>query len=95
MEAIHPGYGFLAENPHFAEICESCEIKFIGPSPESIRLMGDKSLARDTMRKVGLPLVPGSKGVVKEQEEALLFRDMQSDAVQQLVRRLQVTRIDG
>jgi len=71
VEAIHPGYGFLAENPHFAEICESCEIKFIGPSPESIRLMGDKSLARDTMRKVGLPLVPGSKGVVKEQEEAL------------------------
>jgi acetyl-CoA carboxylase biotin carboxylase subunit len=71
VEAIHPGFGFLAENPHFAEICESCEIKFIGPKPEAIRLMGDKSLARDTMRKAGLPLIPGSKGVVKEQEEAL------------------------
>ncbi len=71
VEAIHPGYGFLAENPHFAEICESCQIKFIGPSPEAIRLMGDKSLARDTMHKAGLPLVPGSKGIVKDQEEAL------------------------
>jgi len=59
VEAIHPGYGFLAENAHFAEICESCQIKFIGPSPESIRLMGDKMVARETMRKAGLPIVPG------------------------------------
>lgn len=71
VEAIHPGYGFLAENPHFAEICDSCQIKFIGPKPESIRLMGDKSLAKETVRKVGLPLVPGSKTPVNDQDEAL------------------------
>ncbi|MBN1688483.1 MAG: acetyl-CoA carboxylase biotin carboxylase subunit [Candidatus Omnitrophica bacterium] len=71
VEAIHPGYGFLAENAHFAEICESCQIKFIGPKPESIRLAGDKSVARQTVQKVGIPVVPGSKGSVKNQEEAL------------------------
>lgn len=71
VEAIHPGYGFLAENAHFAEICESCEIKFIGPKPESIRLAGDKSVARLEMEKVGVPITPGSKGVIKNQEEAL------------------------
>ena len=71
VEAIHPGYGFLAENAHFAEICESCQIKFIGPKPESIRLAGDKSVARQEMQKVGVPTIPGSKGVVKNQEEAL------------------------
>lgn len=71
VEAIHPGYGFLAENPHFAEICESCQIKFIGPKPESIRMAGDKNLARQEMRKVGVPVIPGSKGTIKDQEEAL------------------------
>jgi len=71
VEAIHPGYGFLAENPHFAEICDSCQIKFIGPRPESMRLMGDKALARETVRKVGIPLVPGSKTSINSQEEAL------------------------
>ncbi len=71
VEAIHPGYGFLAENAHFAEICESCNIKFIGPTPEAIRLMGDKVQARETMRKIGVPLIPGGKGIVKNQEEAL------------------------
>ncbi len=71
VEAIHPGYGFLAENAHFAEICESCNITFIGPTPETIRLMGDKVQARETMRKIGIPLTPGGKGVVKSQEEAL------------------------
>ena len=71
VEAIHPGYGFLAENPHFAEICESCNIVFIGPTPETIRLMGDKVQARETMRKIGVPLIPGGKGVVKDQNEAL------------------------
>jgi acetyl-CoA carboxylase, biotin carboxylase subunit len=71
VEAIHPGYGFLAENAHFAEICESCQIKFIGPKPESIRLAGDKSIARQEMEKVGVPIIPGSKGAVKNQEEAL------------------------
>lgn len=69
--AIHPGYGFLAENASFAEICESCGIKFIGPSPESIRLMGDKVKAKETMRKAGLPLIPGSKGGIKTKDEAL------------------------
>lgn len=71
VEAIHPGYGFLAENAHFAEICDSCQIKFIGPKPESIRLAGDKSIARIEMEKVGVPIIPGSKGAIKNQEEAL------------------------
>jgi len=71
VEAIHPGYGFLAEDAHFAEICESCQIKFIGPTPENIRLMGDKMQAKEMMRKAGLPIVPGSKTVVKTKEEAL------------------------
>ena len=71
VEAIHPGYGFLAENAHFAEICESCHIKFIGPTPENIRLMGDKMAAKSSVHKVGLPLVPGSAGAIKSKEEAL------------------------
>ncbi len=71
VEAIHPGYGFLAENPHFAEICESCQITFIGPTPENIRLMGDKMVARTTMQKLGLPIIPGSIAVVKNKEEAI------------------------
>lgn len=71
VEAIHPGYGFLAENAHFAEICESCNITFIGPSAQTIRLMGDKVVAKDTMRKIGIPLTPGSKGVIKTKEEAI------------------------
>jgi len=71
VEAIHPGYGFLAENAHFAEICESCKIKFIGPSPEIIRQMGDKMVAKETMRKAGLPVIPGSGDVIKTKEEAL------------------------
>jgi len=71
VEAIHPGYGFLAENPHFAEICESCKITFIGPTPENIRLMGDKMAARSTMHKAGLPIVPGSASAIKNKEEAI------------------------
>ncbi|HTY45583.1 MAG TPA: acetyl-CoA carboxylase biotin carboxylase subunit [Patescibacteria group bacterium] len=71
VEAIHPGYGFLAENPHFAEICESCQIAFIGPTPDNIRQMGDKMAARTTMQKAGLPIVPGSTGLIKSKEEAL------------------------
>ncbi|MBU0548750.1 MAG: acetyl-CoA carboxylase biotin carboxylase subunit [Candidatus Omnitrophica bacterium] len=71
VEAIHPGYGFLAENPHFAEICQSCQINFIGPTPENIRLMGDKMAARQIARKAGLPLVPGSATIIKNKEEAL------------------------
>lgn len=71
VEAIHPGYGFLAENAHFAEICESCQIKFIGPRPETIRMAGHKSIAREEMRKAGVPIIPGSKGGVDSKEEAL------------------------
>jgi acetyl-CoA carboxylase biotin carboxylase subunit len=70
-EAIHPGYGFLAENAHFAKICESCNIKFIGPRPEAIELMGDKNQARETARKAGVPITPGSDGTVDSEKEAL------------------------
>lgn len=71
VDAIHPGYGFLAENAHFAEICESCDITFIGPTPENMRLLGDKMTARQTMKKVGIPVIPGSKAIVKTKEEAV------------------------
>ena len=71
VDAIHPGYGFLSENAHFAEICESCQITFIGPSPQNIRLLGDKMTAKETMQKAGLPITPGSTSVVKTKEEAL------------------------
>ena len=71
VEAIHPGYGFLAENAHFAEICESCQITFIGPTPENIKLLGDKMRAKETMKKAGLPVIPGSLSIVKNKEEAL------------------------
>jgi acetyl-CoA carboxylase biotin carboxylase subunit len=71
VEAIHPGYGFLAENPHFAEICESCKITFIGPTTDNIRLMGDKMAARLSMQKAGLPIVPGSTAVIEKKEEAV------------------------
>jgi len=69
-EAIHPCYGFLAENAMFAEICESSGIKFIGPTPDAIEAMGDKALAKETMRKAGVPVIPGSDGVVETLEEA-------------------------
>jgi len=71
VDAIHPGYGFLAENAHFAEICSNCNINFIGPTPDNIRKMGNKSVARETMKKAGVPIAPGSDGVVVSQEEAL------------------------
>ncbi len=70
-EAIHPGYGFLAENSSFAEICNSTGIRFIGPSPESIKLMGDKARARETAQKAGVPVLPGSNGVVTEESSAI------------------------
>ncbi len=72
VEAIHPGYGFLAEDAHFAEICESCRIKFIGPSPESMKLMSNKMAAKDTMQKAGIPVIPGSMDIVKNKEDALI-----------------------
>src|SRR5512142_681230 len=70
-EAIHPGYGFLAENASFAEVCNSTGLRFIGPSPESIKLMGDKARARDTAQKAGVPVLPGSDGVVTEESSAV------------------------
>lgn len=69
-DAIHPGYGFLAENAQFSEICESSGIKFIGPSPDMINAMGDKAYAKETMRKAGVPVVPGSDGVIEDVNEA-------------------------
>jgi len=69
-DAIHPGYGFLAENDRFVEICNETNIKFIGPSADSIRRMGNKSVAKDTMKNAGVPVVPGSDGVVKNSGDA-------------------------
>jgi acetyl-CoA carboxylase biotin carboxylase subunit len=71
VDAIHPGYGFLAENAHFAEICANCNITFIGPSAECIRNMGDKAIARDTMKAAGVPITPGSEGILRDSDEAL------------------------
>ena len=71
VDAIHPGYGFLSENAHFAEVCESCNIKFIGPPAAAIRAMGDKNSARASARKAGVPVTPGSDGVVEFEGEAL------------------------
>jgi len=71
VDAIHPGYGFLSENSKFAEQCESCNIKFIGPKSHSIKIMGDKSVARDTVRKANVPTVPGSDGPIDSEAEAV------------------------
>lgn len=70
-DAIHPGYGFLAENARFAEICEACQIKFIGPKASAIKSMGDKANARKTMIAAGVPVLPGSEGVVEKTEDAI------------------------
>src|SRR5436305_12413898 len=69
-DAVHPGYGFLAENARFAEICQEHNIKFIGPTPHMIRSMGDKITAKETMIKAGVPVVPGSEGLLQSVEEA-------------------------
>lgn len=71
VDAIHPGYGFLAENADFAEICRECNIAFIGPSPEAISKMGTKDVARATMKKAGVPIVPGSDGIIQNADEAI------------------------
>jgi acetyl-CoA carboxylase biotin carboxylase subunit len=71
VDAIHPGYGFLAENPHFAEVCESCNIKFIGPSSAAMQAMGDKNAARFFARKAGVPITPGSDGIVETDSDAI------------------------
>lgn len=71
VSAIHPGYGFLAENARFAEICADHQIAFIGPSPSAMRAMGDKSTAKETMQRIGVPTVPGSDGLLTDEKEAL------------------------
>src|ERR671919_2066285 len=70
-DAIHPGYGFLSESAYLAEVCEACHIRFIGPPPEAIRMMGDKSRAKKAMQKAGVPVIPGSPGVVEDEETAI------------------------
>src|SRR5437763_2227911 len=72
-DAIHPGYGFLAENAEFAETCVASNISFIGPTAEQIRVMGDKAAARKAMQQVGVPIIPGTEGGVEDPEEALGF----------------------
>jgi acetyl-CoA carboxylase biotin carboxylase subunit len=68
-DAVHPGYGFLAESAHFAEICESCDIQFIGPTPQTILRMGDKAFAKETMKNAGVPVIPGSDGIIKDMRQ--------------------------
>ena len=70
VDAIHPGYGFLAENAHFAEVAESCKIKFIGPPAHAMHSMGDKNMARLCAKKAGVPITPGSDGIVPDEKEA-------------------------
>jgi len=71
VEAIHPGYGFLAENAHFAQVCRDCKIDFIGPKPEVITAMGDKITAKEMAKRAGVPLIPGSDGLVETEDQAL------------------------
>ena len=70
-DAVHPGYGFLAENSHFNEVCRDCNIDFIGPSPEAMLQLGDKNQARDLAKSAGVPVVPGSEGLIESEEEAV------------------------
>ncbi|MEM1503434.1 acetyl-CoA carboxylase biotin carboxylase subunit [Domibacillus sp. 8LH] len=70
-DAIHPGYGFLAENADFAEMCRACNVVFIGPEPEAIRKMGEKAVARSTMKEAGVPTVAGTEGIIQSQDDAL------------------------
>ena len=75
VDAIHPGYGFLAENDKFAEMCRDHGLTFIGPSPHAIRSMGDKSTAKTTMQAVGVPTVPGSEGLLANPQEAAVLAE--------------------
>lgn len=72
-DAVHPGYGFLAENADFAEICASCNITFVGPSPEAITKMGDKAVAKQTMKDANVPVIPGSDGLIQDLDEAVMI----------------------
>ncbi|AIF43470.1 acetyl-CoA carboxylase biotin carboxylase subunit [Virgibacillus sp. SK37] len=71
VDAVHPGYGFLAENADFAEICKACNVTFVGPTPEAIQQMGIKDVARETMKKANVPIVPGSNGIIENTDEAI------------------------
>src|SRR5579871_2035432 len=71
VQAIHPGYGFLSENAHFAEVCRDCKIEFIGPPPEAMHSLGNKNQARKLAQKAGVPVVPGSEGLVTDEGQAL------------------------
>ena len=71
VDAIHPGFGFLAENAYFAEACKKHGITFIGPTADAMRALGDKDVARQTMKKAGVPITPGSQGLIKSEKEAL------------------------
>ena len=73
VDAIHPGYGLLSENANFAEVCRASNIKFIGPPPEAMRLMGEKDKARQAMKKAKVPILPGSEGVLQNEEEAVAW----------------------
>src|SRR4026208_105015 len=72
VDAIHPGYGFLSENAHFADVCESCNIRFIGPSSRAMNALEDKAVSRNLAKKAGVPLPPGSEGVVENEKDALI-----------------------
>src|ERR1700733_14712824 len=77
VQAIHPGYGFLSENAHFAEVCRDCKIEFIGPSEEAMRRLGNKNEARKLAKAAGVPVVPGSEGLVEDETQALkIAREM-------------------
>src|SRR5215475_7974207 len=71
VQAIHPGYGFLSENAHFAEVCRSCKIEFIGPPHDAMQRLGNKNEARKLAQKTGVPIVPGSEGIIENDAEAL------------------------
>ena len=71
VDAIHPGYGFLSESVHFADICEKCNIKFIGPSPNAMKSLENKAVSRDLAKKAGVPIPPGSDGPVENEQDAL------------------------
>ena len=71
MQAIHPGYGFLSENAHFAQVCRDCNIEFIGPPADAMQMLGNKNEARKLAQKCGVPVVPGSAGLIQDEGEAV------------------------